>query len=53
MKKSTLYGFIWGGWLGAGLACLGANVLTLDFWLIFLPVVIFVSLERNAYHDEN
>jgi hypothetical protein len=53
MKKSTLYGFIWGAWLGGGLAYLGAGLLTLNFWLIFLPVVIFVSLERIAYHDEN
>lgn len=51
MKKSTIYGIIWSAWLGYWLSVLGANLLTWQFWLIFVPVVIFVNLESNAKVD--
>lgn len=53
MKKSTIYGIIWSFWLGYWLADLGAGVLTLKFWYIFLPIVAFVGLEKNAEKNNN
>ena len=52
MKKSTIYGIIWSAYLGASLAKLGLSITDMKFWIIFMPIVIFVSLERKAYHNE-
>jgi hypothetical protein len=52
MKKSTLYGIIWSGWLGYWLATLGASLFTWQFWVIFIPIVIFTNLETQAKMDD-
>jgi hypothetical protein len=52
MKKNTIFGIIWGAWLGGGLALLGAGLLTIKFWLIFVPVTVFATLEKIYYKDE-
>ena len=52
MKKSTIYGIIWSAWLGFWLGSLGFSILTWQFWFIFIPVIIFTGLEKNAYREE-
>lgn len=52
MKKSTIYGIIWSGWLGFWLGNLGAGLLTLKFWYIFLPIVIFAELEKDSHKKD-
>jgi hypothetical protein len=52
MRKSTIYGIIWSFWLGYWLGSLGADLLTLKFWYIFLPIVVFVELEKNAHKND-
>ena len=52
MKKSTLYGMFWGGWLGGWLGYLGYGLLTWQFWVIFIPVVIFATIEKTTFKEE-
>ncbi len=52
MKKSTIYGILWSAWLGYWLGKLGYSLLTWEFWIIFIPVVIFTNLEKKAFNEE-
>lgn len=53
MRKSLIYGLIWAAWLSGWLGAMGVDCTTLKFWLIFVPVVIFTNLEKNAFKNEN
>jgi len=51
MKKSLIYGIIWASWLGGWLGYLGYSLLTWQFWAVFVPVVIFTSLEKIEFKE--
>ena len=53
MKKSTLYGIIWAMWLGFWLGHLGYTLVTWQFWVIYIPVIIFTTLEARAKINGN
>ena len=53
MKKSTIYSMLWGGWFGFWLGYLGYGLLTWQFWVVYLPIIIFVILEKVHYKKEN
>ena len=48
MKKSILLGILWSMWLTYWLTDLGVNVLTLKFWLIYLPIIMIAGWETIA-----
>lgn len=52
MKRSTIYGIIWSAWLGGWLGYMGFGLFTWQFWVIFIPVVVFSSLEAKAKINE-
>ena len=51
MKKHTIYGMLWSGWLGVWLGSLNVSFLSLKFWVIFLPIAILASLENDAFKN--
>jgi hypothetical protein len=52
MKKSSIYGLLWGAWLGGCLGYLGYGLSTWEFWIIFVPVAILAGLEKTTFKDE-
>lgn len=53
MKKSTIYGILWSGWLGYWLSKLGADLTTWQFWVIIIPIIILIRLEARAECNDN
>jgi len=54
MKRSTIWGILFGAWFGGSLAAFtGLNFTDWKWWAIFLPTAIFAINEKRAYNNEN